>query len=213
MKLDKITPEEASSLIDGRVEYRPTFCIATPERTAVAIFAPPIAQHFKVKLPGALELTRLWQANGEFRPLSAFVGAALRWLHKLAPDCPCIFSYADPAQIDPHTHRYHSGGIYQATNFTLLGLARATDKWRTPSGTIWSPQKLYRFTPGFAERFPDATDRHGKRRRGTKSNATIQELHPDWTLIPGEPKILFCYPMRLTVNDVRKIIGGRYKSS
>lgn len=62
-------------------------------------------------------------------PVSQIVMASLRSLHDHAPGIRLILSYADPL----HGHR---GGIYQAMNFTYLGLAIASRKVRLPDGSL-----------------------------------------------------------------------------
>lgn len=195
--LNIITAKDANRLIDGRhylggVEYAPRFCVATPERDAVAVFSPPIASHFKrIDDFHPLELARLWQADGVARPLSQFLSASLRWLRKAAPEVDCVFSYADPTRKHSITQAPHRGTIYRAANFTFIGESRATDYWRTPDGEIVSAALCYR-------------------RFETKSRAKIQAINPRWTLVRGEPKLLFVYGLQRKPNEVRSIIKGRY---
>lgn len=195
--LQVVTADEASKMLEGRhylgpLEYQPRFCIATPERDAVAVYSPPVAAHFKT-IPDfrPLELARLWQADESDRPLSQFLAASLRWLRHLAPEVDCVFSYADPAQKNDRTRRPHNGTIYQATNFAYLGESRATDYWRTPSGEEISSPVCYR-------------------RFKTKSREKIQQLNPKWKLIPGEPKRLYVYGLQKTPAEILAVIKGRY---
>ncbi len=195
--LQLVTAEEANAMLAGRhylgaLEYPPRFCIATPERDAVAIYSPPVASHFKT-IPDfrPIELARLWQADDAERPLSQFLAASLRWLRQLGPEVDCVFSYADPAQKNDRTKRPHNGTIYQATNFAYVGESRATDYWRTPKGEVISSPVCYR-------------------RFKTKSRAKIQALNPKWKLIPGEPKRLYVYGLQRTAAEVLAIIKGRY---
>jgi hypothetical protein len=195
--LQMVTPEEANAMLAGRhylgpLEYPPRFCIATPERDAVAIYSPPVASHFKsIADFRPIELARLWQADDADRPLSQFLAASLRWLRQLGPDLDCVFSYADPAQKNGRTKRPHNGTIYQATNFAYVGESRATDSWRTPKGETVSAAVCYR-------------------RFKTKSREKIQQLNPKWKLLTGEPKRLYVYGLQKTPAEVMAIIKGRY---
>lgn len=57
----------------GAAGYRPVFCLTTPTRDALALFGPPVASHFKMRLERPLELTRLWRADDCPFPLSQFL--------------------------------------------------------------------------------------------------------------------------------------------
>ena len=47
---------------------------------------------------------------------------------------------------------------------------------------------------------------------GTKDRAKVAGLEPSWEYVPGAPKLLFVYPVALTVDEVRAAIGnGRYQ--
>jgi hypothetical protein len=67
-EIDRITMAAASALLDGAhylgaLEFSPRYCLAAPQRDALAVFATPTASAFERALPGCLELTRLWQAQ------------------------------------------------------------------------------------------------------------------------------------------------------
>ena len=177
---------EANAMLSGNhylegARYRPTFCLTTPSRDALAMFGPPVASHFKVKLAHPLELTRLWRSPDCPFPLSQFLARAVRYIKREAPATDCLFSYADPAQG-------HHGGIYIASGWTALGEARATDHWITPDGVKVSAAQCYR-------------------RFKTKSVERIGTLEPSWVRIVGVRKRLFVYPMRLSVATVLDAIG------
>lgn len=190
--------DEASEILKrghylGALEYQPAHVFVTPDRDAVAVYTHPIASHFKGKIGFyPLELARLWQSNEQTRPLSTFLSQTLRALRTLDKSIDCVFSYTDPAQTNVFGEHHH-GGIYRACNFAMLGESRATDHWLTPDGEKISAPKLYRM-------------------HKTKSRDKAAELHPDWTLVPGVPKILYVYPLASSALDVCRIIGGRYKS-
>lgn len=195
--LELVTPEEASAILHGKhylggVEYRPRFCIATPERDALAVFSPPISHHFKIKLTQPLELARLWRSEKSTMPLSQFLGRSLRWLRKLAPRADCVFSYADPARKNRKTGKRHTGTIYQATNFTYLGESRETDYWRKPDGELVSSPAAYRMLK-------------------TKSREKIKKLRPKWKLIRGKPKHCYVFGLKRKPEEVLARIRGRYK--
>ena len=194
----QIAPREANVILRdrhylGAAHYRPRFCLTTPTRDALALYAPPIAVHFKTMLDSPLELTRLWRADDADVILSQFLAATLRWLRREAPDADCVFSYADSAAWNPITGRRHNGGIYTASNFTCLGEARATDHWIDDAGDRVTAAKCYRMMR-------------------TKSRERIAELRPTWRLVPGERKLLYLYPLRMSVAQVLERIGerGRY---
>jgi hypothetical protein len=177
----------------GKVEYTPRFCIASAEGDAVAIYSPPVASHFKrISGVASIELARLWQADTTERSLSQFLAATLRWLRKFAPMWIACF-YANPAAKHPVTKAPHRGTIYQATNFVYVGESHATDAWETPKGEIISMAVCYR-------------------RFKTKSRTRIQELQPNWKLIPGKPKRLFVYGLKRKPADVLAVIKGRHEA-
>lgn len=180
--------DEANAILTGAhylgaADYKPRFCMTTKERNAVAIFSDPIAAHFKTTIENPLELARLWRADNAPFQTSEFLGNCLRYLRKLAPDTDCVFTYADPAASNSVTGKQHNGGVYIAANFTALRKSRATDQWRLPSGEVLTAARVYR-------------------QLKTKSREAIAKSRPDWTLIPGVPKRLFLYPMRMTAVQV-----------
>jgi hypothetical protein len=186
--------DEADAMLEGQhylgvPGYRPAFCLSTATRDALAVFAPPVASHFKKSLPAPLELTRLWRTDDCPFPLSQFLSRALRWIKREAPETDCVFSYSDPAAVNPVTGRPHVGGVYAASNFAYLGTARATDHWITPDFERVSAPRCYRLFR-------------------TKSAAKIAAFRPDWEFVAGMPKSLFCYPMRLKLPAVLEAIGG-----
>src|SRR6516225_1717810 len=61
-KVDLIDAGEASALLVGQhylggLEFNPRYCLASPGRDALAVFATPTAFTFHKALPGCLELT------------------------------------------------------------------------------------------------------------------------------------------------------------
>jgi len=184
MILDQIPATEASAILDGKhylgAPHIPPvkYCVASRKRDALIVFAHPIAASFRVRFDFALEVARLWRADDAPFPLTHFLGSSLRWLRKHAPETDCVLSYADPAAG-------HQGTIYRAANFTFLNkTTRVTDHWVTPDGKRLSAPQIYRLLL-------------------TKDRKRIAELRPDWRLIEGVPKLLFVYPMRLSVDVVR----------
>lgn len=173
----------------GRAGYQPTFCLTTPTRDALALFAPPVASHFKKALAAPLELTRLWRTHDCPFPLSQFLSRSLRWIKKAAPETDCVFSYADPGAINPITGKPHVGGVYIASNFAFLGEARATDHWLDDDGNKVSAPQCYRMFK-------------------TKSVEKIAALKPSWRHVAGQPKFLYAFPLRMRLADVLAAIGG-----
>jgi hypothetical protein len=201
--VEQITSTEANAVLRdghylGSIEYPATIILA--ERgldgsvDAVAVYGPPVAQHFKVKLRGCLELTRLWQserrrADRSTRgPLSHFVRDSLAWLREHRPEVPCVFSYTDPGINGPSGLPHH-GAVYQASRFKCFGMSRITDYWWTPSGERISAAKIYR-------------------REKTKSRRLLTER--GYRLEEKPPKILFVFGLQKSWREVRDIIGGRY---
>jgi hypothetical protein len=189
--------DEADRMLNGNhylgaAGWRRGYCLSTPTRDALAIFAPPVAAHFNQVLPSPLELTRLWRTDDCPFPLSQFLGITLRWIKRTAPETACVFSYADPAAINPVTGRAHVGGIYAASNFAFIGTSHRIGYWLDGDCARVALPKCYRLF-------------------GTKSRAKIAVLRPSWRFVPGERKSLFVYPMRLTVPAVLEAIGGEGK--
>ncbi len=131
----------------------------------------------------------MWRADDCPFPLSQFVARSLRWIKREAPQTDCVFSYADQGAVNPITGRAHIGGIYTASNFVFLGEARATDHWIDEAGAKVSAPQCYR-------------------RFKTKSVEKIAALKPSWRHVPGSPKLLFVYPLRMKLPAVLAAIGG-----
>jgi hypothetical protein len=197
MKIITIKKGEADKLLEhehylGRIGYHPKFCLTTEQLDALAVYSPPIPQHFKVKLPGCLELIRLWQSDARRArrqadgPLSVFLKASLQWLRENDPNCPCVFSYTDPSNI--YNGKPNHGAVYQAARFKYLGESRITDYWER-EGVRYSSPVMYR-------------------RHKTKSREKLQAL--GYTRINKPPKKLFCKGLDLSVKEVVALIGGRY---
>jgi hypothetical protein len=180
----------------GAAGWKRGYCLSTPTRDALAIFAPPVAAHFNQVLDCPLELTRLWHSEDCPWPLSQFLARALRWIKREAPLLDpqgrvpdCIFSYADPAAINPVTGRAHVGGIYTASNFAFVGTSHRTGHWLDEAGDRVSLPMCYRLFK-------------------TKSAGKIAALRPGWRFVAGERKNLFVFPMRLKLPAVLALIGG-----
>lgn len=74
---------------------------------------PNIGKPYNLPMGGVLELVRV-ALNGKQEATSQAVAMALKQLHKDAPLCRLVVSYAD---CDQH----HLGTIYQATNWVYVG--------------------------------------------------------------------------------------------
>src|SRR6516165_2874686 len=77
MEIDLISAAEANAILTGQhyLGAKARFahiCFATPERDAVAIYAPPVAASINRNI---FELARLWQSDNEQRPVSQFLAA------------------------------------------------------------------------------------------------------------------------------------------
>jgi hypothetical protein len=196
-EIDRIGTDEASTLLDGEhylgaLEFNARYCLASPNRDALAVFATPIASAFDRALPGCLELTRLWQAQSRRdtgAPLSAFLRDAIKWLQRDNRKIPCVFSYTDPAQIGPNG-KPHNGGVYQWAGFSKLGQSRVTDLWRVQAtGEILSAPVCYR-------------------QYRTKSREKLRQLGLDLIEKPG--KVLYVYPLRSSLAAIRAALP-RYR--
>jgi hypothetical protein len=187
MKLDQITLAEANAILDGRhylgpVQFPPRYCIATPERDAVAVYSWPMAASFKVKFAYPLEIARLWRAEGATVRTDKFLHRSVQMVAQLSPRTDVVFTYADPAQG-------HTGKVYKGAGFTRLQeQTRVTDEWVTGTGEHLSSGMVYR-------------------QLKTKSRKAIEVLQPDWQCVPGAAKILFAYPMRMTIEEVQAMIA------
>lgn len=180
----------------GALSYSPVLCLHY-ERRAVAVFAHPVAWHFKQAFKDAkakelpLELTRLYKMPGETFRTGKFLMACVRELRQRMWFTPCLFSYTDPSiRHSEQPDLAHSGAVYRACNFVALGASRATDKWIAADGTPLSSPQCYRI-------------------HKTKSRAKLQAL--GLTLIKGEPKELFVLPMRWKLQRIIDTLGGRYQ--
>lgn len=238
MILDLIQATEANALIVadpddthylGEADYMPSHCIATSERDAVAIFGPPTAQHFKggpkatraerVVLSKPLELTRLWQSQARRErnePLSQFLSKALRYMRSLSPESDCVFSYADPARISPTTGEAHKGTIYRACNFECFGASRVTDEWEVRD-PVTDEVMAVLSSPVCYRRFHTKSRQHLSHTAGYTCShekcETHQHVGPGLVLREKPPKILYVKGLRITPQQVREIIGGRYAES
>jgi hypothetical protein len=118
------------------------------------------------------------------RQLSGFLAASLRWLRAAAPDCSIVLAYSDVDTRATSTGRRHAGGIYQAiAGFEFVGEGRdAEPHWITADGRRVSRQKAYS-------------------RLGSGGRARVAALQPDWTYVRGSRKMLFLYPMAMSVRE------------
>jgi len=187
MKLERISLADANAILAGKhylgpVQFPPRYCIATPERDAVAVYSWPMAASSKVKFAYPLEIARLWRADGAAVRTDHFLHRSLQMVAELSPRTDVVFTYADPAQG-------HTGKVYKGAGFTRLEeQTRVTDEWLTADGERLSSGKVYRMLK-------------------TKSREAIEALHPDWKCVPGLPKILFAYPMRMTIEEIQAAIA------
>lgn len=62
-------------------------------------------------------------------PVSQIVPLAVAAVHRTSPGTRAVFSFADP-------YHGHHGGIYQAMNWTYLGVTDETPRWRTATGEL-----------------------------------------------------------------------------
>ena len=191
----------------GAVTFTPQHCLAqfdddmALDIEALAVYSSPIAAHFTRSLDHPLELARLWQADSVDRPLSQFLAASLKWLRQNVPDVDCVFSYADPAARGPPRpsrlypgrmwRPWHDGTIYQAANFAYLGPGPGgkSNHWLDSEGNRIDGTQAYRLLK-------------------TRGSKRVAELRPDWKLVRAEPRLLYVYPLALTVAQVIERIGG-----
>jgi hypothetical protein len=195
LEMVRIDFDEADKLLGdgnhylGPAGWRRGYALTTPTRDAVAVFRPPTASHFNKTLDCPLELSRLWRADDSPWPLTQFLGKALKWIKREAPETSCVFSYSDPNAINPQTGQPHVGGIYTASNFAFIGTSDGSGHWLNERGERVSQSYCY-------DRF------------GTRSTAKVAALNPSWKFVAGERKSLFVFPMRLSVAAVLAAIGG-----
>jgi hypothetical protein len=58
--------------------------------------------------------------------------------------------------------------------------------------------------------------RQAQRLLGTKDRAKVAALEPSWRHVPGAAKLLYCYPMALSVDEVlakMRSTKGRYQET
>jgi hypothetical protein len=201
--VERITPREANARLDlgdlgleshylGPSGYRADIALSNARRDAIAILRPPIAASFNRALSHGpngtrarpLELSRLLRTIDRKAPLSAFVAACMRWI-KENSDCSCVIAYSDPGASNSITGAAHNGGVYVASNFAFVGTAPASEAhWiDAETGRRINRQSVYRML-------------------GTAAKAAVAAAQPGWRYIGGSPKLLFVYPMALTVSEV-----------
>jgi hypothetical protein len=196
VQVERVTTQEANAILErghylGAMKAGPRYCIATPDRQAIAVYTSPISHELNKRLraPGGeppLELARLWRADDADFPTSQFLAATLRWL-KAETTAACCLSYADPAQRGEFNGRPHTGIVYQATNWIFLGTSRVTDTWFDTEGRkITAPEcfRLYK----------------------TKSRTKLAKL--GLRLKAGEPKYLYVMPLRLKWKKLAPLFKG-----
>jgi hypothetical protein len=149
------------------------------EPVAAAVYGVPVNRAWP---KDALELQRLVRSIDDLPPLSALLGASLRWLQQHDPR-GFVLSYAD-------TRHGHHGGVYQAAGFTYVGETR-------------------NFVGQYYE---DADGRllHGRaigRLLGTTSMARVAELRPDLTPSAGSVKHLYVKPLRQRLGPLLRRFG------
>ena len=87
--------------------------------------------------------------------------------------------------------------MYVAANFNFLGKSEAMPYWLKPDG-----QRV--------------AARQAQRLLGTKDRAKVAVLAPTWQHVPGVSKLLYCFPMALSVDEVLAKIRsaeGRYQET
>ena len=186
--LDRITSDEADTILDGNhylhgTHIKGKFCLATPERDAVAVFGPCRAASFNVQFHEPLELMRLWRRGGAPVRTDQFLHRACLRVAELAPDCDVIITYADTGQG-------HEGKVYKGAGFTRIGETKShkTNSYDTPEGRI--------------------TDAVAYRRLGTKSRKEILAARPDWKFIEGTTKILYVFPLAAKPSEVIETLSS-----
>ncbi len=87
--IEPISQAEANALLHGahylgRIRNA-DYVLSTPDRSAIAIYRPPVAQSFTKALSRPLELTRLWRTPGRTAPLSSFLAVMSGWRTRRRP--------------------------------------------------------------------------------------------------------------------------------
>ena len=214
MNIEPITLVEANAILTqsgracghylGRI-HNCDYALATSERDAVAVFRAPTASAWTKALKRPLELSRLYRLpsfSGEpitdhkgrtwpARQLSEFVAASLRWIKSEAPEVEIVLAYSDESVKNSAIPvREHDGTIYRALNFKFLGYSTPMPHWEDLAGNRISTKMA-------------------RTLHGTRSMEKIAKLEPSWELVPARPKLLWAYPMAMSVEDALALYDAR----
>lgn len=128
----------------------------------------------------SLELQRLVRRNEFNKPLSGFLSWTLRWL-RANTETPFAFSYADTGQN-------HHGGIYQASGWKFVNVSRGDRAFVDGAGN-------YRHGKGVYSRY------------GTRSEAAILKINPDWSVVRDADKFVYIFPLRRKWRTLARLNG------
>lgn len=118
---------------------------------------PSIGKPYGLTVNECVELTRVALKKGHKTPVSRIVKLALRFLHQANPGLRLVVSYADTGQG-------HHGGIYQAGNWTYVGVSPGVSQlWY--KGRAWHAKALRTSYPKLKASDPavtklSASDKH-----------------------------------------------------
>lgn len=118
---------------------------------------PSIGKPYGLTVNQCVELTRVALKRGHKTPVSRIVRLALKFLHRANPGLRLVVSYADTGQG-------HHGGIYQAGNWTYVGISPGVSQlWY--KGRAWHAKALRTSYPNLKASDPAvkklaASDKH-----------------------------------------------------
>lgn len=128
----------------------------------------------------AVELQRLVRRDDFERPLSSFVAWSLRWL-RANTEVPFAFSYADTGQS-------HHGGIYQASGWKFVNTSKGDRAFADGAGNYVHGKAAYN-------------------RYGTRSEAEVLRINPDWRVVRDTDKFVYIFPIRRKWNTLARLNG------
>lgn len=149
----------------------------TGEPVAAAIFGLPANTSWP---NNALELQRLVRRDDYTAPLSQLLSFSLRWL-RANTETPFVLSYAD-------TGEGHHGGIYQASGWKYVRLAKGATILRDGQGKYIHPRTVVS-------------------KYGTWAREFISDKHPDWSYCKDSAKHLYIFPLRQKWSTISKQRG------
>ncbi len=98
--------------------------------------SPQLLRPYGLKNTEGAELVRV-ALDAHLTPVSRIVSIAIKFLQLRSPGLRLLVSFADP-------DKGHQGSIYQAMNWTYLGLTSPSSTYRDKTGKVWHERMISR---------------------------------------------------------------------